>query len=228
LAAAVRRRIQVDQWGDAMPADEIDFWFTMGSTYSYLTVMRLEKVARSTGLAFRWKPFHLLVILQEMKHVPFADKPAKLAYMWHDVGRRAALYGLRPRLPAPYPAKQSVVANLVATVGMREGWGTRFVRAAYRRWFELAQETGSEPNLSESLREIGQDPARALARADSEEAKAALAAQTDAARELGIFGSPTFSIGRELFWGDDRLEDAISWYRHGLVVGPSPGSSRPG
>jgi 2-hydroxychromene-2-carboxylate isomerase len=199
-------------------ADEIDFWFTMGSTYSYLAVMRVEELQRSTGITFRWRPFHLLVILQEMKHVPFADKPAKLAYMWHDIGRRAAMYGLRPQLPAPYPAKQSIVANLVATVGMREGWGTKFVRAAYRRWFEQAQETGSEPNLSESLREIGQDPARVLADAETEETKAALSAQTDAARELGIFGSPTFSIGRELFWGHDRLDDAISWCRNGKVV----------
>jgi len=106
-----------------MAAAQIDFWFTMGSTYSFLSVMRLAELERSTGIAFRWRPFHLLVILQEMKHVPFADKPTKLAYMWRDVVRRAAMYGIPVQLPAPYPAKQSVAANLVATVGMREGWG---------------------------------------------------------------------------------------------------------
>jgi hypothetical protein len=62
-----------------MAADPIDFWFTMGSTYSYLSVMRLGELERSSGVRFRWRPFHLLVILQEMKHVPFADKPAKSA-----------------------------------------------------------------------------------------------------------------------------------------------------
>jgi len=199
----------------AMPV--IDFWFTMGSTYSYLSVTRLPEVARATGAPFRWRPFHLLVILQEMKHVPFADKPTKSAYMWRDIERRAALYGLPVKVPAPYPAKQSVVANLVATVGMHEGWGQEFVREAYRRWCTLGQETGSEPNLSESLRAIGQDAARVLALAEGEEAKAALTAETDAARDLGIFGSPTFSVGRELFWGDDRLEDAVSWARLGRV-----------
>jgi len=201
-----------------MTANQIDFWFTMGSTYSYLSVMRLAELERSTGMSFRWRPFHLLVILQEMKHVPFADKPAKLRYMWRDIDRRAAMHGLRPQLPAPYPAKQSVMANLVATVGMREGWGPDFVRAAYRRWYEEAQETGSEPNVSESLRDIGQEPARVLGLADAEDVKAALISETDAARELGIFGSPTFVVGRELFWGDDRLEDAISWCRHGQVL----------
>ncbi len=201
-----------------MSGAQIDFWFTMGSTYSFLSVMRLAKIERSTRISFRWRPFHLLVILQEMKHVPFADKPTKSAYMWRDIERRAAMYGIPAKLPAPYPAKQSVTANLVATVGMHEGWGADYVRAAYRRWFELGQETGSEPNVSESLHDIRQDPGRVLALASSEDAKAALTAETDAARERGIFGSPTFTVGRELFWGDDRLEDAISWYQCGRVA----------
>jgi 2-hydroxychromene-2-carboxylate isomerase len=200
-----------------MTDTRIDFWFTMGSTYSFLSVTRLADVERSTGISFHWRPFHLLVILQEMKHVPFADKPVKSAYMWRDIERRAAMYGVTVKLPAPYPVKQSVVANLVATVGMREGWGADYVRAAYRRWLELGQETGSEPNVSESLRDIGQDPARVIALASSETIKQALAAETDAARAMGIFGSPSFTVGRELFWGDDRLEDAISWLQAGRV-----------
>ncbi len=200
-----------------MAVPHIDFWFTMGSTYSYLSVSRLADVERSTGMTFRWRPSHLLVILQEMKHIPFADKPAKSTYMWRDIERRAAMYGIPVKLPVPYPAKQSVVANLVAIVGMRENWGADFVRAAYRRWFQPGEETGSEPNVSESLHDIGQDPERVLALANSEDAKAALTAETDAARELGIFGSPTFTVGRELFWGDDRLADAINWCRFGCI-----------
>jgi len=199
-----------------MAGDHIDFWFTMGSTYSYLSVMRLAEVEKSTGIHFRWRPFHLLVILQEMKHVPFADKPSKSAYMWRDIERRAAMYGI-PFRHAPYPAKQSIEANLVASVGMREGWGVDFVRAAYRRWFQLGQETGGEPNLSESLRDVGLEPQPILELAHTTEATTALMAETSTAKQLGIFGSPTFVVDHELFWGDDRLEDAISWYRHGSV-----------
>ena len=200
-----------------MTGSQIDFWFTMGSTYSYLSVMRLAEFELSTGISFRWRPFHLLIILQEMKHIPFADKPTKSAYMWRDIERRAAMYGIPVKLPAPYPAKQSVMANLITIVGMRESWGADYVRAAYRRWFQLGQETGSEPNVSESLRDVGQDPVRVLALANSADANAALSSETSIARELGIFGSPTFMVGRELFWGDDRLEDAISWCEHGAV-----------
>jgi 2-hydroxychromene-2-carboxylate isomerase len=191
----------------------IDFWFTMGSTYSYLSVMRLAEVERASGIPFRWRPFHLLIILQEMKHIPFADKPAKTRYMWRDIERRAQMYRLPVKLPAPYPTKQSIKANLVALVGMGEGWGADFVHAAYRRWFQEGEETGSEPNLSASLHDIGQDPARVLALAASTETNDRLLTETEAAKGLGIFGSPTFAIGGEIFWGDDRLEDAIRWYR---------------
>jgi len=190
---------------------QIDFWFTMGSTYSFLSVSRLQD--QMGDITFRWRPFHLLIILQEMNHVPFADKPAKMAYMWRDIARRAKMYGIPASLPAPYPAKQSIVANLVALVGMQEGCGPDFVRAAYRNWFQRGEETGSESNLSHSLREVGQDPARVLALAESDATRALLVQETEEAKRLGIFGSPTFVVGRELFWGDDRLEDAIAWAR---------------
>ena len=200
-----------------MAEEQIDFWFTMGSTYSYLSVMRLTDTERAHSIKFRWRPFHLRLILDEMKHVPFADKPTKSRYMWGDIERRAAMYGLPVRVPAPYPAKQSMTANLIAIIGMREGWGTDFVRAAYRRWFQKGEETGSEPNVSSSLRDIGQDPVRVLAHANAKEANDELLNETDAAKRVGIFGSPTFVVGHELFWGDDRLEDAISWSKHGAV-----------
>jgi 2-hydroxychromene-2-carboxylate isomerase len=121
------------------------------------------------------------------------------------------MYGISARLPAPYPVANSERANLVAIAGMQEGWGTDYVRAAYDRWFQFGEENGSDANIASSLRQVGQDPKRVLAVAESEETKAALTAETDVARDLGIFGSPSFVIGRELFWGDDRLQDALDW-----------------
>jgi 2-hydroxychromene-2-carboxylate isomerase len=203
-----------------MANQTIDFFFTMGSTYTCLAVMRLDDVARKNNIVLRWRPFHLLTILNDMKHVPFADKPAKMSYMWRDIERRAAMHGIAVKVPAPYPARQSVFANQVALLGMQEGWGQAFVREAYRQWFLFGHETGSEPNVSNALRTIGQDPAHVLARAADDEVKQALAAETDRAKALGIFGSPTFVVGgSELFWGDDRLEDAVSWAKSGRVVG---------
>jgi 2-hydroxychromene-2-carboxylate isomerase len=196
---------------------DIDFWFTMGSTYSCLSAMRIPEVERTTGVKINWRPFSLRTILQEMKHIPFADKPVKCAYMWRDIQRRAEMYGIVVRVPAPYPLKENALANKIALIGMQEGWGKEFVRASYRRWFQQGEESGSEPNVSASLRECGQDPERVLDLARSEQSEHDLSAHTDEARKLNIFGSPTFVVGSELFWGDDRLEDAISWVKYGRV-----------
>ncbi|WP_353472275.1 DsbA family protein [Salipiger sp. H15] len=191
----------------------IDFWYSIGSTYSYLTVMRLPAVAEAEGLEFRWRPFNVRHVMLSQNNVPFRDKPVKTAYMWRDIARRAERYGRSPILPAPYPLAGLVFANEIAHLGMTEGWGIDYTRATYRRWFEKGEPAGEEPNLSESLREIGQDPERVIERAGSEEIVHALASATADAMTLGIFGSPTFAVGREIFWGDDRLDDAIAWAR---------------
>ncbi len=189
----------------------IDFWFSIGSTYSYLTVMRLPQLADAKGIEVFWHPFNVRHVMVAQNNIPFKGKPEKTAYMWRDIARRAEGYGLSPKLPAPYPLAGLVLANEVAELGMREGWGIDYTRATYRRWFEQGEPAGEAPNLPESLREIGQDPERVMERAGSEEIVQALASATADAMTLGVFGSPSFLVGHELFWGDDRLEDAIAW-----------------
>ena len=189
----------------------IDFWYSIGSTYSYLTVMRLPEVAERAGVTVRWRAFNVRSIMVEQNNVPFKDKPVKAAYMWRDIERRAARYGLSPRLPAPYPLPELPLANLVATLGLEEGWGVDYTRLTYQRWFEQGEPAGEDPNLDRSLRALGQDPARVLAEARSARVQDALARSTEEAKALGVFGAPTFVVDGEVFWGDDRLEDAIDW-----------------
>ncbi|HMQ91798.1 MAG TPA: DsbA family protein [Amaricoccus sp.] len=126
-------------------------------------------------------------------------------------------YGLPARLPAPCPLEDLARANRVALVVMREGRCRDDVVETYRIRFQEGQPAGSEPNLGKSLRRIGQDPARVTGLADAPESKRALAAETAAAKAAGIFGSPSFVVGGEVFRGDDRLEDAIAWHRHGRL-----------
>lgn len=190
----------------------IDFWFSIGSTYSYLSVMRLAKFGAENRVAFRWRPFNVRSIMTEMDNIPFAKKPVKAAYMWRDIERRAGMYGLSPRFPVPYPLKELERANRIAVIGASDEWCPGYTVASYRQWFEEGLPAGSEPNISQSLREAGVDPEETLNRADSAEGAEGLLAATDEARSLGIFGSPTFVVGKELFWGDDRLEDAIAWH----------------
>jgi 2-hydroxychromene-2-carboxylate isomerase len=114
------------------------------------------------------------------------------------VERRAAKYGLPIRLPVPYPAPDPVRANRIAIVGMHEGSGPAYVRAAYRLWFAHGIGTGSEENLRASLAECGQgqEIARILGLDDSVDVGHELEAATDEARPLGVIGSPTL-CGRD-------------------------------
>ena len=190
----------------------IDFWFSIGSLYTYLTVMRLAAVEARTGVVFRWRPFSVRTIMVEMDNIP-ARKPAKLAYSWRDVERRAQEYGFAFRPRPPYPLKNFDLANRIATLGAAEGWCADYARAAYRRWFLDHEEAGNERSNAQCLQEIGQDAHRVLERAASEDTTKAYEAATAEARSLGIFGVPTFVTRSEIFWGDDRLEDAIRWHQ---------------
>ncbi|MEX2035837.1 MAG: DsbA family protein [Xanthobacteraceae bacterium] len=197
-------------------ATPIDFWFSIGSLYTYLSVMRLDRVEELSDVAFRWRPFSVPAIMVEMANRPMS-KPAKLAYIWRDLERRAAMnlcdFPARP----PFPLKNFDLANRIAVVGAAEGWCPDYVRTTYSRWFGLGQEAGSEPNVSASLKEIGQDPARVLALAASDEISRAYDEATAEAKSRGIFCAPTFATRGEIFWGDDRLEDAVRWHAKGTL-----------
>lgn len=208
-----------------MSEPSIDLWFTMGSTYTYLTMARLEDVTARHGVAFRLRPFRTVGALTGATQPPFTEGSAKFRYMWRDIERRAALHALPVRFPVAYPAPNPVRANRVALIGMREGWGAAYVREAYRLWFEQGIGNGGAENLHGALTACGQarEIERILAEAESEEVAGALAAATEEARGLGVFGSPIFVVATELFWGDDHLDDAIRWALHGRLTGPRPG-----
>src|SRR4051794_31414733 len=189
-------------------AQTIDFWFSIGSTYTYLTVMRLGDIAKVSGLTFRWRPFGGVLAVTGATELPFLEGSAKARYMWRDIERRAARYGVPVQLPIPYPCPHSQQARLVTLVGLREGWGEQFVRASYVRWFQHGEASGSDPNLRAALAACNQDVDRVMAQAGGEEFRRELDDATDEARRIGLFGSPSFVVSEEIFWGDDRLEDA--------------------
>ncbi len=191
---------------------DLEFWLTAGSTYTYLTVSRIGPMAARAGLRLRLRPFYLGRIFREDGFWPFHPDTARTAYMWRDIARQAQARGLTPALPAPYPAPATERANRIVWAAEEEqGQGLAVLQHAYRAWFEEGHPPGEEPSLTRSLRGAGLEPAAILARADSPEAEAALVAATAEARARGIFGAPSFVAGEELFWGDDRLEQALAW-----------------
>jgi len=189
----------------------LDFFLFLGSTYTYLAVNRAEAYAARQQITLRWRPFSVRTIMIEQNNRPFVEKPIKLAYMWRDVERRAHRHGIPFTSIPDYPNDAQELANRVATIAAVEGWCAEFARAAYASWFLENRDPGTPTALAEILKKLGRNPENMIARANGKEIRAKYKAETDAARALGIFGSPTFVHGTEIFWGDDRLEDAIEW-----------------
>lgn len=194
----------------------IEIWFAVGSTYTWLGVERIRRLQEAEDLAVSWHPYSTRVVMSELGTLP-KNAPVKLSYMWRDLERRALRLGLSPRLPAPYPLAEYDRANHLAVLAAQEGWCLEYLVATYARWMEQGQVAGEEPNLTGALTDIGRDPRDTLARADAPEIAAAFVTNTDSARQYGIFGAPTFRVGDEIFWGEDRLDDAIDWARHGAL-----------
>lgn len=190
----------------------LDFWFDFGSTYSYPAAMRIEALATSHGVRVSWRPFLLGAIFkaQGMNDSPFNLYPARGRYMWRDLERACQSEGIPFRRPSQFP-RNGLLAARVACWYARAAWLPEFVRAIYRANFQDDLDISDASVVARCLADVGQDAAEVLAQAQSVESKARLRAQTEEAAKLGIFGAPFFIAGGEPFWGNDRLEQAISW-----------------
>src|SRR5947209_6159756 len=188
----------------------VDFCYEFASTYSYIAAMRVAPAAESAGVTVRWRPFLLGPIFkaQGWDTSPFNLYPAKGRYMVRDCERQCGELGIAFRLPDPFP-QNSLVAARVALVGLNEDWGEDFTRAVYRAEFAEGCTIGEPAVIGEIVQALGHDSGAALARAQSDKIKAKLRANTEEAQRLGVFGAPSFIAGGELFWGNDRLEQAL-------------------
>ena len=190
----------------------IDFYFSIGSTYTYLTITRILDVEKKYSVKFNWKPFSVRAIMKEMNNIPFPkEKVNKVNYMWRDIERRAKGYGFFAKTPVPYPLTQFDLANKLAILGLEEGWGIDYVRLTYKRWFQEGKEPAVDPSISEICNELKIDKNKVIEKANSDKIEKEYLANTESARKNKVFGSPSFIVGNEIFWGDDRMEDAITW-----------------
>ena len=193
-----------------MAAPSLQFWFEFASTYSYVAAMRIGALAAKESVTVEWRPFLLGPIFkaQGWDTSPFNLYPAKGRYMWRDVERQCAELGLPFRRPDPFP-QSSLMASRVALLGLGESWGEEFCRAVFRAEFADGRNIGEPAVVVEVLRALEIAPEPILARAQGDDIKASLRAQTEEAQRLGLFGAPSFVADGELFWGNDRLEQAL-------------------
>jgi len=190
----------------------LEFWFEFASTYSYVAAMRLPRLAVGAGVQVRWRPFLLGPVFkaQGWSDSPFNLYPAKGRYMWRDMARLCAACGLPFRRPSVFP-RNGLLAARVACAGQEEAWLPAYVQAVYQANFAEDRDIAEPTVVAACLSAVGVAPETWLARAASDETKAALRAQTEAAMARGIFGAPTAVVEDEIFWGDDRLEQALVW-----------------
>ena len=194
---------------------EINFWFSIGSTYTFHTVKRLRTKINDLNLKINFHPFSVRTVMKDMDNIPFPpSKKPKVDHMWRDIQRRSILYNIEvPKVPVPYPINNLDLANCVALVGVNEGWILEYLEQAYNLWFIDHIEAVSERNLNDSFSKINLDAEKIITTANSSKILQQYEQNTQTAKDKSVFGSPTFIVGSELFWGDDRLEDAIEWAR---------------
>lgn len=191
----------------------LEFWFDFASTYSYLTAMRAESECARLGIQLVWRPFLLGPIFNQQgwNNSPFIIYPAKGRYMWKEMERFTQSLGLSEfRKPSAFP-RNGLMAARVALAAKNEKWQGEFIRQVFKAEFEHDLDIFEPTVIQNILSVVTDDASEWIARAQTAEVKQALREQTDWARTLEIFGAPSFIVGGELYWGNDRFEDACAF-----------------
>lgn len=196
----------------------LEFWYEFASTYSYPAAWRIDRLAAAQGVKVVWRPLVLGPLFhkqQGMSDSPFNVVEVKGRYMWRDMERVCHAEMLPFRRPSVFPRRTLLAARL-ALVGAKRGWIANFSRAVYAANFGQDRDIGDPAVLSGLVAEVGGDPVPDFAEANSDEIKGRLRANVEEAEAKGLFGAPSFVIpnangGHELFWGNDRLEQAVAW-----------------
>lgn len=189
----------------------IEFWFDLSSNYSYLTAMRIDALASNCEVDVIWRPFLLGPIFQSFgwESSPFVLQKQKGEYTWKDMERQAHKHGIAWKKPTSFP-RRAILPTRVAILGRNEKWIGNFVRATMARNFVEDKDIDTEDAVREVLASINVNADLVIAQAQSDENKQLLRHATERAASRGIFGAPMFFVGDEMFWGNDRLEDALA------------------
>lgn len=197
----------------------LEFWYEFASTYSYPAAWRIDRLAGAAGVKVVWRPLLLGPLFQKqqaMSDSPFNLVEVKGRYMWRDMERVCQAEMLPFRRPSAFP-RRSLLALRLALVGASRGWIANYSRAVFAANFGQDRDIGDPAVLAGIVKEAGGDPVEDFRAADTEAIKTELRANGAEAEAKGIFGAPSFYIpnlsspGGELFWGNDRLEQAVAW-----------------
>lgn len=192
------------------PEPVVAFYFDLGSPYAYLSAERISRLFADAGLAQpEWKPILLGGLFARFGRSSWAEGPEREAGM-REVERRAEAQAIQPiRWPDPWPGN-TLHAMRVATYAKSIGRTVSFALAGFRQAFAGGRDLTDPDNVAIAAAACELHPNAIAKAATSASVKARLREETDRAGDRGVRGVPTLAVGTDVFWGDDRLEEAVA------------------
>jgi 2-hydroxychromene-2-carboxylate isomerase len=190
-----------------MPRKTVEFHFDVGSPASYLAWTQLPRLARETGATVEYRPMLLGGVFQATGNRSPMEVPAKSRWMNEDLARFAQRYGVEFRLNPHFPINTLMLMRGALGLQMREpDRFVPYVDAVNRAIWVDGRNMNEPAQVAAALQQAGFDPQAVLALTQDPQVKDRLKAATQQAVERGVFGAPTFFVGEQMFWGQDRLD----------------------
>jgi 2-hydroxychromene-2-carboxylate isomerase len=188
-------------------AHAVEFYFDVGSPAAYLAWTQLPAIAEAAGSEIEYRPFLLGGVFQATGNRSPMEVPAKGQYMQDDLQRFARRYGVPFRHNPHFPINTLSLMRAALGLQMREPQRMRaYVDAVFRATWVDARDMNDPATVGQVLQQAGFAPDKLLALAADPAVKDELKARTQEAVARGVFGAPTFFVGQEMFWGQDRLD----------------------
>ena len=187
-------------------AKTVEFYFDFGSPYSYLAYRALPGIAATHGAQIVWRPMLLGGVFKASGNHSPAENPAKRKWMQQDMQRWAARYGAVYKHNPHFPINTLTLMLGAAGMQMRGTDFSRYVEAMFHAMWEEPRNLGEPAELAAVLRQAGFDADAFQSLVNDPTVKEQLKKDTEEAVARGVFGAPTFFVGEEMFWGQDRLD----------------------
>ncbi len=182
----------------------IEFFWDAASPYTYLAATQIDGIVARTGATVVWRPFLLGKVFEATGNRMPASVPAKAKHLFQDLQRWAKLYAVPFSFPKQFPT-HSVTALRAACAAEAHGAGGRYAQAVMKAYWVDGVDISTPEGVGSVATACGLDAAAILAQTQDPAIKDQLRANTDEAIQRGAFGAPTFFVGKQMFWGNDRL-----------------------